>query len=345
MTPRFNPRKAAWVERVPASVNGIPSTRLIFIFRAIGCAHALRPDGGCTPCGFLSMSTAGCPVASEDLIAQFDEAFAQPGILDNVTEVNLYNSGSFFADREIPPDVRDHVLTYVGQAGLRRVLVESRPEHVSADKLRIAKHLLGACELDVGIGLESANDHVRETLINKGFSLDEFERSVQIIGQSGACLLAYVLIKPPGLSEAESIADAVESARYVFETAKKHRVNARVALQPSFVAPGTKVERDFLAGHYAPPNLWSVVSVVRQAHPFGELLVGLSDEGLEPRRMPSGCDSCTNELRAALTEYNRTRNLDALNKVQCNCPQAGLHASQLGPDYATAESRNASEKR
>ncbi|MBI4954454.1 MAG: hypothetical protein HY908_20685 [Myxococcales bacterium] len=316
-------RLPAWVERVPAWLDGQPTTRLIFIFRAIGCAYARRLDGGCTMCGFAEMSTKGERVPPEDLVAQLDSVLDAPGALDGVGEVDLYNSGSFFADQEIPPEVRAHVLGRLGRSTVRRVLVEARPEHVKAHDLAAARAALGDRELEVGIGLESADDHVREVLIHKGFGRADFERAARVLGEAGARLLAYLIIKPPGLSEAEAVEDAVASARYVFEVAARTRVRARAAYQPTFVARGALVEREFQAGRYQPPSLWSVVAIVRRAHASGELTVGLSDEGLEPHRLPSGCAACTPRLRAALAEYNRTRELGALEGLACACAGAG----------------------
>ncbi len=319
----MNLREPAWVERVPVRVAGQPSTRLIVILRASGCAWARTSGGGCTNCGFYKASTQGEPVADEDLVAQFEAAVGAPGALDGVGEVDVFNSGSFFADQEITPAVRAHVFGRLGRTRVRRVLVESRPEFVGREKLAAARELLPSQELEVGIGLESASDHVRDHLVHKGFGRAEFEQAVEALGVAGVRLLSYVLLKPLGLSEREAIEDAVASARYVFEVARRSGVLARVALEPVFVAPGTELEKAFLAERYTPPGLWSVVEVVRRVHPLGEVIVGLSDEGLEARRKPAGCERCTAPLRAALADYNRTRDLGALERVACTCAKPG----------------------
>ena len=315
--------KPAWVERASAWLGGQATTRLIFIFRAIGCAYARRREGGCTMCGFQTMTTGGVPVAAGDLIAQFETVFADPKALEGVAEVDLYNSGSFLSDPEIAPEVRAHVLGRLGKTAVRRVLIESRPEFIRSENLAAARASLGEKELEVGIGLESADDRVREVLVRKGFGRADFERAVGLLAGAKARLLVYLIVKPQGLSEAEAVEDAVASARYVFGVAARHGVPARAALQPVFVAPGTALEQEFLAGRYRPPSLWSVVEVVRRAHPFGELLVGLSDEGLEPHMVPSGCEKCTGALRAALAAYNRSRDLAVFAGLDCACRTRG----------------------
>ena len=310
-------RRPAFVERVPAWLGGAPSQRLIVILRASGCAWARQPGGGCTNCGFDKLTTRGEAVSADDLVAQFEAALGGDA-LAGVGEVDLYNSGSFFADSEIPPVARARILGRLGrEAGVSRVLVESRPEFVRAADLAAARAALGPRELEVGIGLESCDDRVREELVHKGFGLPEFERAVASLGQHGARLLVYVLVKPMGLSEREAIEDVISTARYVFGAARRLGVAARIALEPVFVAPGTLLEKEFLSGRYQPPSLWSVVEILRRAHPLGELLVGLSDEGLEPHRLPNGCAACSVDLRRALAEYNRSRNLSALDAVRC----------------------------
>jgi hypothetical protein len=270
-------------------------------------------------CGFQKVTTGGVPVAPSDLVAQFESAMADPAALDGVGEVDLYNSGSFLSDEEIPPEVRQHVLSRLGRTAVRRVLIESRPEFIRPENLAAARSALGDKELEIGIGLESSDDHVRDVLVKKGFSRGDFERAVGMLAVAGARLLAYLTVKPPGLEEQAAVEDAVASARYVFEVAQRHGISARAALQPVFVATGTDLEREFLAARYRPPSLWSVVEVVRRAHGMGEVVVGLSDEGLEPHLVPSGCERCTGPLRRALAAYNGTRDLAAFEGLDCAC--------------------------
>jgi hypothetical protein len=269
-------------------------------------------------CGYRAMAT-GFPVSCEHLVAQIDSFLEQPGALDDVGEWDLYNSGSFFADDEIPAEARQQILERMGRTDVLRVLVESRPEHLTHAKLMSARASLGPKVLEVGIGLESANDYVRDTLINKGFGKPEFERALDCLRAGDAGLLVYLLIKPPGLDESAAVADAIDSAKYVFEAARRASVPARIAFEPVFVAPGTELEREFQAGRYRPPSLWSVVEVVRQTHALGELHVGLSEEGLGVRGAPEGCPLCTPRLRDSLRAYNQKRDLSVFDGLDCDC--------------------------
>ncbi|HOY67545.1 MAG TPA: hypothetical protein PLP29_11680 [Candidatus Ozemobacteraceae bacterium] len=320
MSEGIDPRKPAWVERVPTRVAGKPSTRLIFIFRAPGCAYARRPGGGCTNCGFGPMTFEDTPWTPADLMAQAEAVFGIPGVLDGVGEVDLYNSGSFYADAELPPEVRSHVLGLLGAAGVPRILVESRPEFITPERIAASRALLPKSFLEVGIGLESADEVIRERFINKGFGLPEFERAARVLAEAGAGLLVNVLLKPLGAADdAAAVADAVNTGNYIFDLARRLSLSARVALQPVFVAPGTPLEREFLAGRYRPVSLWAVVEAVAALAGLGETTVGLSDEGLEPKRVPAGCGRCDASIRDALRAFNRTGDPAPLRTLTCRC--------------------------
>jgi len=294
--------------------------RLIFIFRAPGCAYARRPEGGCTNCGFTSMTFQSASWSPADLIAQADSVFTVPDTFEGVGEVDLYNSGSFYADAEMPPEVRAHVFDMLGAAGIPRILVESRPEFITPERIRESRKHLPKSFLEVGIGLESSDDVIREQFINKGFGLPEFERAAKILATGGAGLLVNVLLKPLGVpDDAAAVADAVKTGRYIFSLAKRLALPVRVALQPVFVAPETPLEREFLEGRYLPPNLWAVVEAAMQLSLLGEVIVGLSDEGLEPKRGPAGCGACDHKIRHALREFNRTGDSAPLKLLTCDC--------------------------
>ncbi|MBF0502336.1 MAG: hypothetical protein HQM09_19505 [Candidatus Riflebacteria bacterium] len=239
--------------------------------------------------------------------------------MSGIGEVDLYNSGSFFADEEMPPEVRTHVFKCLGSFPLSRVLVESRPEFITSERVEEARRLLGNIPLEVGIGLESADDDIRERFIRKGFDRSAFESASAVLSETGAGMVVNILLKPLGLEESAAVDDAVSTGRYVFELAGRLGLSTRVALQPVFVAPGTPLETEFLAGRYLPPNLWSVVEVVRRLHCMGETVVGLSEEGLEPKRSPAGCGKCDGIIRQALRDYNRTKNINIFDSLNCSC--------------------------
>jgi archaeosine synthase beta-subunit len=310
----------------PACVCGRATRRLMLILRAPGCSYALR-SGGCTNCGFLHLSTRGAPVPTEALVEQLRFALAEHAAeMTDVEELDLYCSGSFFCEAEIPADAQRALLEEAAAIpSLRLVLVESRPEHVDDAALGRARAALASTRrqppaLEVAIGLESADDEIREQRIRKGFSLHAFERAAERLALAEAGLVVYLLLKPRGTGEEEAVDDVLRSGRYLRALGDRLHLPVRVALEPTFVSEGTVLFDELQAGLYRPPSLWSVV---RAAAGLGELLavhVGLSSEGLPAQMVPGGCDACTPRLRAALARFNETQEVASLlSLAPCAC--------------------------
>lgn len=314
-------RQPATVELVGANVKGRPSYRLMVILRAPGCTYQLRGPG-CSNCGFAHLTTHGRAVSSDDLVAQLQAALeAHADDLERVTQLDIYNSGSFFADQEIPPAARVRLLQLAGSLPhVERVLVESRPELISQQKLAAADAALGdETELEVAIGLESIDEAIREQRINKGFTLRAFERAAERLAAQSMELVVYLLLKPIDTEEYEAVADVIASARYLKQLSTRLSLPTRIALEPAFVVEETPLYEAMVAGRYQPPSLWSVVEVVQAVAPLLPLKVGLSHEGLPADQRPRGCPRCTERLRAALADFNCSQNVAPLAELRCTC--------------------------
>jgi radical SAM enzyme (TIGR01210 family) len=310
------------IELSETVLDGRPAVRASAILAAPGCSWA-RATGGCTFCGFLELSTRGAEVSVADYEKQAQALVAAIGAR-GAGEVDLYNSGSFLAEDEIPAEARSAILARVAAVpGLQRVLIEARPADLTVERLAPLVALLPRATLEVGIGLETADDSLRERALRKGFSFDAFQRAASLLHESGATLLAYVLVKPPGLSEEQALRDAIGTVTAI--AALRDRLSAsgrpfqvRAALQPAFVARGTRLEQEYVAGQYEVPSLWTVRDVVLATHPLLPLQVALWDEGLADGRVAKGCSACTPKLREALGRFNATGETAALESVVCS---------------------------
>jgi hypothetical protein len=179
----------------------------------------------------------------------------------------------------------------------------------------------GDLALEVGIGLDAYDDLIREGLLHKGFSRADFERAVGVLAQLGIDLLVYVMLKPCELSNADALRDVVSAGEYIYQVAGAARVNARVALEPTFVVPGTRLALDYTSGAYTPPSLWLVREAAERLADMGPLTVGLWDEELNPLAVPSSCQACRTRLIEALRTFNLTQHLSDLNLVPCSCQE------------------------
>lgn len=309
-------------------IDGEPIRRLMFCYRTRGCAHFFSEGGGCRMCAFPLHAVPDGRIGADDLAAQLEAALEEIDWAgEGLGELDLFVSGSFFNDDEVPPAARQHAYrTARALPGLKKLLVESRPEYITAERVAEARQLLDGAEgggigLEVAIGLESASSHVRDTIINKGYGLEEFEQALRVLGPvPGASVLVYVFLKPPGLDEAAALDDAVATCRYVW--AKGHELGVEqvtAAVQPAFVQEGGLLHELHGAGDYQPPWLWTVVELIRRVHGGGELQIGTADDSPPPIAIRGNCGACDAEVEAAIARYNATQRLEVLEGLGCDC--------------------------
>jgi radical SAM enzyme (TIGR01210 family) len=317
------------VEWITAQVQDRPGFRLMVILTAPGCAYA-RTSGGCTNCGFPRTFGTGKPVSTEDYLTQAKAALARiPAGIQAPVEVDLYNSGSYFNPEEVPELAQSAMLALAAaRHEVASLLVETRPEYLTATRLERA---LSACRgkpLEVGIGLESANPEILSRRIHKGYTWEHFAAAARLMAGAGAGLVAYVLLKPINTGEREAIEDSVATTRKVFALGHELKCPTRVALEPCFVVPQTPLYHAFEQGRYRPPWLWSVAEVLSRVAPLGHVLVGLSDEGMNPLQAPHNCEHCTGRFRQALAAFNQTQDAAGLGAISCQCHKRWLAEAQ-----------------
>ena len=118
---------------------------------------------------------------------------------DIVTQLKLYNAGSFFDARAVPERDYDGVASAL--AGLARVVVESHPALVGRRVTQFLESLDrrtagGAPQLEVAMGLETAHPDALERL-NKRMTVDQFARAAESLKGWGVALRVFLLISPP----------------------------------------------------------------------------------------------------------------------------------------------------
>lgn len=323
--------KPLQVEWIPARVGDRDGHRLMVILAAPGCAYAFTKAGGCTNCSFPHAFGLKRPVSAAEYLAQLEAALGHiPADDPGPIQLDLFVSGSFFNPSEVPHEAQRRLLERAAKdARIAQIGVETRPEFVSANTIEGAMVAVQPApgvegpgvspEVEVAIGLESADQEIRERRIRKGFSWRQFDEAAGQLARSGARLLVYLLLKPMATTEREAIEDLVASAQRVFELGDRLGLPTRVGLEPCFVGPGTVLEQAFERGDYRPPWLWSVVEVIERIAGLGAVQVGLSDEGLNPQRAAHNCDRCSIRIRDALAAFNQDQDLAHLAGLDCEC--------------------------
>ena len=297
---------AAWIGRERRGNAIIPALTIILKTRGCGwnrclmCGyrHFRYPRAGTSPRDFLlgQLAWIGERLSGSDF-----------GL------VKIFTSGSFLDPGEVPPEVRGEILSRFRG---KEVIAETRPEFVTGEAVRGCLEALdagsGPVSFSVAMGLETTDDGIREKCIDKGFTFGDFAAASRTARGAGAGVKAYLLQKPPYLTEREAIDDMVRSVREVRPHADE------ISLNPCTVQRGTEVERLWRAGAYRPPYLWSVILALSRA----EVPVTCDPVGGGTPRGPHNCRSCDGELVRGIQDYSLSGDrtlLTALFALECGC--------------------------
>jgi radical SAM enzyme (TIGR01210 family) len=147
-------------------------------------------------------------VAAGAIPAQIEYALER---LPTARVIKLYNSGSFFDLRAIP--ISDYPAIARLLDGFERVIVESHPALIGENCFRF-RDLISA-RLEVAMGLETVHPEVLPKL-NKGMTLELFCSAATSLLGNGIDLRAFILVKPPFLSESEAVYWAERSLDFAY---------------------------------------------------------------------------------------------------------------------------------
>lgn len=225
-------------------------------------------SGQILSCGTILLTNKECPwrclmcdlwqhtltesVPSGAIPQQIDFALAR---LDPRPEqIKLYNSGSFFDPAAIPPVDYPEIARLISFA--RQVIVESHPRLLGDKVLRWRDLLPGA--LEVAMGLETIHPEILPRL-QKNFELAHFTRAAAFLRKENISVRAFVLVKPPFMTETEGLEWAVKSAEFAFS-----RGASVVSLIPTRGGNGALEQLQALE-EFAPPTLTTLERAQEQA--------------------------------------------------------------------------------
>ncbi|ACV47549.1 MULTISPECIES: archaeosine biosynthesis radical SAM protein RaSEA [Halomicrobium] len=283
---------------------------LTIILNTGGCRWARA--GGCTMCGYVAESVDGGSVAHEDLMAQIqycldhedEEADEKAGL------IKIYTSGSFLDEREVGAETRRAIAETF--ADRDRIVVESLPDFV--DREKVAEFVDAGLETDIAVGLETATDRVRRDCVNKYFDFSDFEDAAAQAQAAGGGVKAYLLMKPPFLTESEAIEDMQRSVRKCADVEGCHTVS----MNPCNVQRYTMVEELFHDQGYRPPWLWSVCEVLEST--ADEDVIVVSDPvGHGSDRGPHNCGECDDRAQRAIKDFDLRQDPSVFEQVTCDC--------------------------
>ena len=306
---KFNPPDrptAVWTGK--DLLDGKPVTALTIIFQTSGCRW-----NNCTMCGYV-YDSARLPPSHEDLMKQFEHAMAR--CKDEEFILKIFTSGSFLDDSEIGPSTRIEMLSRLRENDrVKKVIAETRPEYVTDEKLSEVSAALGK-KFEVAMGLETSNDVIRKDCINKGFSFSDFVRASEVAKKNDVTVKAYLMQKPPFLSEGIAMNDMINSINDAAPFART------ISMNLCNVQKGTLVDEMFERGDYRPPWLWSAVEALKVGKELAPGTVIMSDPvGAGSMRGPHNCGKCDDDVAEAIRIFSVTQDTAVFKNLDCDCKE------------------------
>ncbi len=280
----------------------------------------------CLSCN-LPSKVSSKHVGYKALIAQIDHLFRDSRVMErrhSIRKVIVSNNGSILDEATFSSTALMYLLVQlnVNFPNLSVLSIETRPEYVDLAELEFMSRALEEgdtpTQLEIAIGFEAFDDHIRNDVFDKGLQLNSFERLVREVAPYKYRLKCYFMQKPvPNMTDSEAVTDIQNAIDYLDQIACQYAIDINMHLNPTYVATGTILEDAFRKKDFAPPRLYDVANAVRHAR--GKRLsvfVGLSDEGLavEGGSFIRPGDEATVK---ALEEFNRTQDCEVLDKVLC----------------------------
>ncbi|MDP6011718.1 MAG: hypothetical protein QF707_07995, partial [Candidatus Poseidoniaceae archaeon] len=175
--------------------------------------------------------------------------------------------------------------------------------------------------------------------INKGFTVNSWNRAVSNLQSAGLRVKTYLMFKPPFMSEGDSLEQCVKWITAVAEQSDEISVN------PMNIQRGTIIDRLFRAREYRPPWLWSLVSLIERAHPLIHPEGGINGGDDQVSRLiihptaggrvrgSHNCGSCDKHVVAAIERYSVSGDLLEFEGLDCDCKRIWMNEVKIDTSF------------
>jgi radical SAM enzyme (TIGR01210 family) len=337
---RFRGKQSLSVLSEPAGVfftvthwQGLPYALPMVWLATSGCRH-VTAYGGCTMCDF-----GRGEFENFSLLAGLETVLARLGA---PPLLHLALPGSFMDECEVVPALRRSILESVARHGVLSLGAEARPEFITGDAIenvvRVLRGTRGTrcVEFTLGTGVEAFDDSITRICLNKGSTRVAARRALDAIqavdrSQHGFDVRAegHVLLRPPVLTEAEAIEDALLAIEWCLTEGFERVILMLCSTRPRSPLALLAGESSSAGSGYRPASLWSAVEVLVRlpdtlrakvrVHGFASN----TDVGIRP----TTCPACEQAVTAAIQHFNATGADDGLRAVQnlgCPCRDSWL---------------------
>ena len=220
-----------------------------------------------------------------------------------VRHLKLYNSGSFFDERAIPEEDYKRIASLI--SGFETVIVESHPKLITKKGLKFRDMLKP--ELQIALGLETVHPETLKRL-NKKMTLADFRNSVGYLEKHGINSRAFILLRPPFLSESDGIYWGERSIDFAFDSGVEC-----CTIIPVRAGNGA-MDLLMTSGDFCLPDISSLETVLEYGIGLntGRVFADVWDLGLF-----SGCDKCIDQRTNRLIDLNLNQKIT--DRVKCTC--------------------------
>jgi radical SAM enzyme (TIGR01210 family) len=288
------------VEKERLNSGEIEEVGTIFLTNSECPFHCLMCD--------LWKNTTNTPAPSGAIPDQIRLALGQ---MPAIRHLKLYNSGSFFDPRAIPPEDYSAIAAILD--GFETVIVESHPQFIGKRTLDLSDKLHG--RLQVALGLETVNPSILN-LLNKKMDLKAFEKSISFLSQNNILSRAFILLKSPFLTEEEAIYWAERSLDFAFSTGVEC-----CTIIP--VRQGNGAMDELLKkGYFQLPEIHSLEQVLEYGIHLNAGRVFADTWDLE---LFSKCVKCFDSRLKRIESMNLSQKI--LKQIRCSCSSNSLNTN------------------
>jgi archaeosine synthase beta-subunit len=293
---QVDPQKPyGWLVEKERSFSGVvEDTAIIFLtnrectFRCLMCDLWKNTTDFMTPKGSI-------PDQIEWALAQMPPA----------KHLKLYNSGSFFDRGAIPAEDYERIASLINH--FETVIVECHPRLVGDICVEFRDMLKP--KLNIALGLETVNQDILLKL-NKKMTLKDFSNSVGFLSHNNIGSRAFILLRPPFMTEEEGIFWAEKSIDFAFKTGVEC-----CTIIPVREGNGA-MEHLITIGNFTRPDIKSLEKVIEYGIDMksGRVFADLWDLNLF-----SNCPVCFEKRADRLKIMNLTQVIP--EKIHCNCDE------------------------
>lgn len=298
-------------------INKRSQKRIMLIFKTPPCTK-IHKEGRCLTCGFNYHAR---DVEGYDLAAQFNSV---KEIIKKrrIEHIDLLSSGSLLDNEQIE---YSQLLALIKEISalepVKSVLIEGRVEHCDIRKMREIKNLLGAIDLEYGIGLECYSDKIRNDILNKNLDINDYIGCIKKLKKEGIGISTYILMGIPYLQKEQMLTETISSIIDVVGLYKQYKCKGRIALYPVFVMPNTVIEELYEKKEYDLVKINDIIHVLSEANKQIDLkkwpiFVGFDDEGISNKRYAGYNEA--KKLTELVELFNSNQDIEVFRGVMKN---------------------------